>query len=205
MKTLQELFDRHKCDKGTARHRYDRVYEPALEHLRDTEFNLLEVGVLRGESLKTWVDFFPKVNLFAIDIFGRVPAHKVPILKHERVHWCNCNSIKGPNAAFKEMIGDGKFEVIIDDGLHTHDSQRCTFENFISFLADGGVFFIEDVWAFNHMSAAQKKHRWMVRNPKDYSDRQYAQLMQALKPYNTTFHDIRKGYQPDTFIIEIRK
>ena len=205
MKTLRKIFDEHKCDKGSGRHRYDRVYEPALEHLRDKEFNMLEVGILKGESLNAHLDFFNKANLYGIDIFGRVPAKDVPVLENERVSWCNCDSIKGPNVAFKEMVGDIKFDVIIDDGLHTHDSQRCTFENLMPFLKDGGTYFIEDVWAFDRMNAAERQHQWMTRHPRDYSDEQYSALLEAIKPYTVKFHDLRGGFQPDTFIIEITK
>lgn len=205
MKTLKQIFDEHKCDKGSIRHRYDRVYESALQHLRKEKFNLLEVGIFKGNSLESWVEYFPEATLFGIDIFKRVPAGDIPILNHPRVKWCKCNSIKGPNDEFKELVGDTKFDVIIDDGLHTHDSQRCTFRNFFSYLKEDGVYFIEDVWPFDRMDAQQRRHRWMVKNEEHYSDQQYNQLLNAVKPYTTTFHDLRKKYEPDTFIIEVRK
>lgn len=205
MKTLREIFDKHKCDKGTRRHRYDRVYEPTLEHLRDKKFNMLEVGILKGESLNAHLEYFPKATLYAIDIFGRVPAKNVPVLKSERVKWCNCDSIAGPNTAFKKMIGDVKFDVIIDDGLHTHDSQLQTFENFIPYLADDGTYFIEDVWAFDKMTADEKKHQWIQKHPEDYTNEKYVNLLNAVKPYTVKFHDLRDGFHPDTFIIEISK
>ena len=205
MKTLKDIFDTHKCDKGTRRHRYDRVYEPALEHLRNEEFTMLEVGILRGESIASHLDYFTKAHLCAIDIFGRVPASNVPVLKEDRVSWCNCNSIVGPNDAFRKMMGDEKFDVIIDDGLHTHDSQRSTFENFFPYLKEGGTYFIEDVWSFDHMDASQKQHQWVQKHPKDYSDAQYDVLLKAIEPYDVKFHDFRNGFHPDTFIIEIKK
>ena len=205
MNTLKEIFNKHKCDKGTRRHRYDRVYEPALEHFRNEKFNMLEVGILNGESLNAHLEYFPKATLYAIDIFGRVPAKDVPVLENEQVNWCNCDSIKGPNNAFKEMIGDVEFDVIIDDGLHTHDSQRLTFENLIPYLKDGGTYFIEDVWQYDRMDNQQRKHQWLTRHKNDYSEEQYNALLEAIKPYTVTFHDLRDGFHPDTFIIEIVK
>lgn len=200
MKTLREIFDKHKCDKGSQRHCYDRVYEPALKHLRDKEFNLFEIGIFKGASLASWADYFPKANLYAIDIFTRVSPESIPILKHPRVSWSEHNSFVKPNNVFN---GE-KFDVIIDDGLHTHDAQRMTFTNFIPHLKDGGVYFIEDVWAFDRMTPQQKNHRWMVSHQDQYSDEQYNQLLDVLKPYKTIFHDIRKGYPLETFIIEVR-
>ena len=212
MKTLQEIFDQHKTDKGSnssrrhhVGHRYDRVYEPVLEHLRDKEFLLLEVGILNGFSLASWVDFFPKANFIGVDIFTRVPAKNVPILKNSRVEWCTCDSINGPNQDFLDLLDNRKIDVIIDDGLHTHDAQRETFENFIPYLKDGGVYFIEDVWAFDQMTDKQKNHSWMIKNASKYSDNQYDALLATIESYKVTFHDLRDGFECDSYIIEVRK
>ncbi len=205
MKTLVELFDKHECDKGNLRHRYDRIYEPALEHLRDIEFNMLEVGIFKGSSVEAWREYFPKAHFYGIDIFVRLTPEEIPALNRDRVHWCKCDSIEGPNEDFKKMVGDIKFDVIIDDGLHTHDSQRRTFENFIPYLNDGGVYFIEDVWAFDHMSTSQKQHRWIKEHANDLTENKYGDLIKTIGPYNTTFHDIRDGFHDDTFIIEVTK
>jgi len=212
MKTLQEIFDFHKTDKGSnnARassdgHRYDRVYEPALEHLRDKEMLLLEIGILKGHSLAAWVDFFPKATIVGIDIFTRITAKDIPILKNPRVEWCTCNSIEGPNQDFLDLLGNRKIDIIIDDGLHNHVSQKRTFENFIPYLKDSGVYFIEDVWPFDVMTEEEKQHRWMIKNPTLYSDSQYNALLVALEPYTVKFHDLRDGFERDSYIIEIRK
>lgn len=205
MKTMQQLFDQYNCDKGSLRHRYDRLYEPSLSHLHDKEFNMLEIGVFKGNSIEAWRDYFPKATLYGIDIFVRVQPERIPALNLSRVRWCKCDSIEGPNTEFCEMVGEIKFDVIIDDGLHTHDSQRLTFENFIPYLKDDGVYFIEDVWAFDHMNEKQRNHYWMKQHPADYSESQYKALLQTLNGYKTTFHDLRSGYHDDTFIIEIRK
>jgi len=212
MKTLLEIFDLHNTDKGTTTnrsdrvgHRYDRVYEPALEHLRDKELLLLEVGILKGNSLAAWVDFFPYATIMGIDIFTRVPAEDVPILKNSRVEWCNCNSVKGPNQDFLDLLGDRKIDVIIDDGLHNHISQKQTFENFFPFLKEDGVYFIEDVWPFDIMTDNEKQHNWMITHPDVYSDSLYNDLLTAIKPYTIKFHDLRAESECDSYIIEVRK
>ena len=205
MKTLVELFDKHKCDKGNIRHRYDRVYEPALEHLRDKEFNMLEIGIFKGSSVEAWREYFPKADFYGIDIFVRMTPEEIPALNRSRVQWCKCDSIEGPNDEFKKMVGDIKFDVIIDDGLHTHDSQRCTFHNFLPYLSDSGVYFIEDVWAFDHMDENQKQHHWIKSHKDELTDDKYNDLLLAIEAHKTTFHDIRKGFHSDTFIIEVRK
>jgi hypothetical protein len=77
---------------------------------------------------------------------------------------------------------EGKFDIIVDDGWHHPIHQRDTFCNLIAHLA--GVYFIEDV----------------------RPDRQeFAELMQALSGYKVKCHDLRRGRNPDSYLIEIRR
>lgn len=204
MKTLLEIFDKNKCDKGSIRHRYDRVYEPKLQHLRDKKFKLLEIGVFKGNSLASWLEFFPHAKIFGIDIFKKVPAKKVPILNNPRISWYNNDSTKEPTQEIKKAAEDG-FDVIIDDGLHYFDAQRLTFKGFFPLLNIGGFYFIEDVWPFNNMNNKEKQHGWLKKHEHNFSNKQYDDLIHTIISQNVTFHDLRKGYKPDTFIIEIRK
>lgn len=204
MNTLAELFDKYKCDKGNIKHRYDRVYEPALQQLKDRPFNMLEIGVFKGNSTEAFVEYCPQVEVVGVDIFTRVDIKNIPILNHPQVHACKCDSLEGPTEEFKALAKDG-FDVIIDDGLHTHEAQWKTFVNFIPYLKDDGVYFIEDVWAYDRMTDEQKQHYWLKKYEPAFSEEEYQKLLDALAPYNVTYHDLRKGYDPDTFILEIRK
>ena len=204
MKTLVELFDKYKCDKGSLKHRYDRVYAPALEQLRNVPFRMLEIGIFKGNSTEAWVDYCPQVDIVAVDIFTRVKMATVPILKHPQVHGCKCDSLKTPTTEFKALAKDG-FDIIIDDGLHTHEAQWKTFLNFIPYLKDGGIYFIEDVWPYDKMTNKQKQHYWLKRYSPAFSEGEYQKLLNAISPYKVTYRDLRTGYDPDTFILEIKK
>ena len=204
LKTLVELFDKYKCDKGSLKHRYDRVYAPALEDLRDGPFHMLEIGIFKGNSTEAFVEYCPQVEIVGVDIFKRIKMENVSILKHSRVHGYKCDSLQGPTDEFMRSSGDG-FDVIIDDGWHTHEAQRKTFRNFIPYLKEGGVYFIEDVWAYNFMTEEEKEHRWLKKHAPAFSEEEYQKLLNALEPYTVTYHDLREGYDPDTFILEIRK
>ncbi|MGV7234718.1 MAG: class I SAM-dependent methyltransferase [Nitrosomonadaceae bacterium] len=204
MNTLVELFDKYKCDKGNLKHRYDRVYEPALHQLKDHPFRMLEIGVFKGNSTEAFVEYCPQVQVVGVDIFVRVDVRNIPILNHPQVHACKCDSLEGPNDEFKELAGDG-FDIIIDDGLHTHEAQWKTFLNFFPYLKEGGSYFIEDVWPYDMMTPAQKQHPWLKKHEPAFSEEEYLHLMNVIAPYNYERHDLREGYDPDTFILEIKK
>jgi len=202
---LRQLFDKYMCDKGSLRHRYDRVYSPIFQQLRKKKFNMLEVGILHGNSFRAWLEYCPQVQLYGIDIFKRMPAELISVLKNKRVHWCKCNSIKGPYQEFEKMVDHIKFDVIIDDGLHYPSAQRQTFKNFIPYLKKDGVYFIEDVWPLDIMTKKERNHYWLKKYSNQYNDIEYNKLLKALKSYNITFHDLREDTEPDSFIIEVKQ
>lgn len=200
---LVECFDMNRCDKGTMKHRYDRVYEPMLAPFCDKSVRLLEIGVFKGASLKSWLQFLPNATIVVLDTFQRISPEKVPPLKNQRVQWYQCSSLDTPSIKFENDQQQG-FDFIIDDGLHTHLAQRLTFKNYFPFLKPSGSYFIEDVWPFDCMSEEEKKHSWLIDNPSDYSTKDYNDLLNEILPYDVTYHDLRKNFQPDSFIIEVK-
>lgn len=204
MKTLIQLFDKYKCDKGSLKHRYDRVYAPALEELRTKPFRMLEIGIFKGSSTEAWVEYCPEVEIVAVDIFERVKMENIPILKHPRVKGYKGSSLEKPSKEFDNIAKDG-FDIIIDDGLHTHEAQWKTFINFILYLKEGGSYFIEDVWPYNLMNNKEKQHYWLKKHSPAFSEKNYQKLLDVIRPYTVIYHDLRKGYDPDTFILEVKK
>lgn len=187
---MREIFDRYGCDKGH-RHGYEQVYEPAFLPMKDEPLRILEVGVFEGASVLAWADYFPNAEIVGVDTFQRVPMRDVP--KHERVTLVEADST--------EVKLDGRFDIVIDDGAHDFVTQRKTFEN-LHRLADR--YFIEDVWPFNHMTNEQRQHPWLVKmKDRGFSPVDYYRLLDALKGHQTTFHDLRKGHQPDSCILEV--
>jgi len=186
---MRDCFDRHGCDKGQ-RHGYERVYEPIFSPVRNKPLRILEIGIFKGASLAAWVDYFPNAEIVGIDTFQRIKPADIPILNHERVSWYKHDSTT--------PIDIGHFDIVIDDGLHTHEAQRKTFE---CFMPTADSYFIEDVWALNYMTPAQKEHKWLKRG--GYSKQEYQKMMGAIKPYNVKFHDLRARHQPDSFIISV--
>jgi hypothetical protein len=65
--SLLELVDNSRTDKNTV-HSYLELYQNLLINKKDTAKNVLEVGILKGGSIKLWSDFFINANIYGIDI-----------------------------------------------------------------------------------------------------------------------------------------
>lgn len=196
--SLGLVFDKYGCDKGSRRHNYERLYEPLFSDFRLESVNLLEIGILGGASVMSYLEYFPKAKIYGIDTFERIPESMIPVLRHERVVCLKGDSTSDQFTLLPDM------DIIIDDGRHTHAAQRATFVNLFPRLKRGGIYLIEDVWPFALMSETEKAHPWL-KTSEEWSDYEYQKLLTALTPYSPTFHDLRKGHYEDTFVIEVRK
>ena len=187
---LRRIFDKHGSDKGE-RHAYERVYEPAFEPVRHEPLRILEVGVFAGNSLRAWEEYFPSAEIVGVDLFERVPLHKVKVGDRVRL-------ISGDSTRVKV---DGRFDIVIDDGAHDGATQAATFNN-LKDCADR--YFVEDFWLLYRMSAKERKHTWLLINSHNvFSKKDYVQFMYLLDGGDVKYHDLREGYQPDSFILEI--
>jgi len=169
MRSLRSCFDRHGCDRGSLRHHYDVVYQDLEPPAR-----MLEVGILHGAGIASWLEWFPEAEIVGLDTFERVHENKVAILKDPRVTWW-----KGDSRTLTKI--PGPFDLIIDDGDHSADAQRETFINLFPLLSPGGVYFIED--------AHPGRPGW-------------EDLLDTLMGFHVEHHDLR-GH-PDSYLIEVR-
>lgn len=138
--TLLECFDKYGCDKGSARHRYDRFYEAIFEPIRNEPIRLLEIGIFRGASIAAWLDYFPNAQIIGVDTFERVPPAQINALNNPRVSYWACDS-----RFFAPKIEPVDF--IIDDGSHDPSAQSATAYMYRPLLKHGGQYFIEDIKA----------------------------------------------------------
>jgi len=213
MLTLSEIFKKYNCDKGKIpnekgiAHHYYIEYEKEMSKRRNDPIKILEVGVWKGTSHSSWYEYFPNAEIYGIDVFTRVPVNDIPILEKERVH-----HIKGSSTSpkitdqVKEKWGDIKFDFIIDDGLHNPDANRLTFNHLIEYLADDGIFYIEDAWPIHIMTEKQMEHSWIKRNTNEYNILKMYDFMDAIKNYKVEEVDLRKiSNRPDSYIFKVRK
>ena len=204
---LDKLFKKYNCDKSTNGHHYVTEYESHLAPLKNEPINILEIGVWKGESTSAFHEYLPNAQIYGVDIFTRVPVKDIPILKKDRVHWLEADSTS-PNVyeKIKENWPDVKFDVIVDDGLHTPEANKKTFENFIDFLKDDGVYYVEDAWPLDIMTSEELTHYWIVKYSNDYNMMQMLPFLNCIEKYNVKRIDLRKkSGKPDSYIFKITK
>jgi len=229
---MRKVFNKNGCDKGDGMHGhgYWRVYGPKMEKDYDNEVNILEIGIWKGKSMKSFHEIFPNAQLYGIDVFTRIPSNEIAILKEERVHWSEGDS-RNPESVARmfndENWGsDIQFDYIIDDGEHTPIANLKTFKNFYPYLKPGGKYFIEDIWKIDDMTTAELSFNYLTKNNNRNRNKQNPILYNELVDYAETqgkveHHDLRfrnaiingnlirkpdhKHGSIDSYIIEITK
>jgi hypothetical protein len=125
-------------------HDYTPIYHELMARSRRRPIRLLEIGVggfqgvVGGESLLMWAAYFPKGEVFGIDI------HDKTAFSRGRIRVLQCSQI---DRAGLVAIGEahGPFDYIIDDGSHASPHQIESFRILWPFIKDRGVYIIEDV------------------------------------------------------------
>jgi hypothetical protein len=198
---LKSLFDKHNCDKAE-KHNYHKVYGPEFVKRRDLNINILEIGIFKGASTRSLLEYFPNANFYGIDIFERVPMDSIDIYSNPRVSW-----IKGDSMSTKVDWGV-MFDFIIDDGAHWPDANRLTFLNFIQYLKEDGVYWIEDVFPLDKLrkNISKRDSKWLKERSNLYCLKSHEELLHTLQRYRYIERDHRNltGHE-DSFVYEIRK
>jgi cephalosporin hydroxylase len=140
---LWDYFQNNTGKKITKWTHYFWVYEKHFAHLRDKEFQMLEIGVLNGGSLEMWRNYFPKAKIVGIDINPDCKNHE-QIDKDIHVRIGDQSDSKFLQSLIDEF---GEFDLILDDGSHHVDHVNKTFQYLYPKLKDGGIYFIEDTHA----------------------------------------------------------
>jgi len=156
---LIDMHHKYGTDKGIA-HDYIKTYDKLFTDIRDTATNILEIGVMFGNSLRMWHDFFENATIMGIDDFSSKDGsgfYKFEPLNPDKVKESlknypriklgifDCTNV----ALLNEFIGSTKLNVVIDDASHRLDHQLKNIENYYPFLCDGGIYVCEDIKSKN--------------------------------------------------------
>jgi len=151
MNTLDEIMLRHGTDKASRHalikgHDYARHYDRLFSNLRDKPIKLAEIGVGGGESIRSWLEYFPNAQVFGVDIVHDTNPYNTPGSKEiDRYAFVqgdqSCNVFWN---CFKADYGTD-FDVLIDDGSHISKDIFTTFQAMWPALKRGGLYFCEDL------------------------------------------------------------
>lgn len=147
METLEQLYHKHKKgdwpDKGSV-HSYIEVYEELLKPYRETAKNVLEIGLMSGESLRMWTDYFHG-TVYGMDLNDK-PLNGLADLGKCIADGYNVKFGDAANPAAIHNLFEGiKFDVIIEDANHDIEQQLNIFIALQPYLAKGGIYIIEDI------------------------------------------------------------
>ena len=127
---------KHGSDKIT-RHKYHEIYHQYLKQFYDKKGGLIEIGIQGGHSLKMWMDAFPNMYIYGIDIGKEDKNDKYTIFKIDQ---SSENQLKSILHNIKHPI-----YFINDDGSHIPEHQLLTFNILFPLLEEGGIYIIEDI------------------------------------------------------------
>jgi len=163
---LSHLCEKYGSDKGYITfnkkniwpwkpHTYTNVYNNLFNHCKDHVKLVLECGIgtnnssilcnmskdgKPGASLKVWRDYFKNAEIFGADIDKNI------LFNEERIKTFYVDQLdrKKIKKMWKQINRNG-FDLIIDDGLHSHEANINFFLSSFDKLRKGGIFIIEDV------------------------------------------------------------
>jgi hypothetical protein len=150
---LIDLGIEHGTDKVD--HGYLRHYADVLGPFRHESFDLLEIGVKTGASIRMWHDFFPAARIVGLDRKTNPIGEELPRFTH----------VQGDQAdlvLLQSLIERYAFRVIVDDGSHLWGHQIFTFQTLFPWIEPGGVYICEDIqtsfgtWAQQYQAGASE-------------------------------------------------
>jgi hypothetical protein len=140
MNSLLEYFETNTRNRLHKWMHYFEVYEEFFSRFRGTDVHFLEIGVSHGGSLQMWKEYFgSKARIFGVDID---PACKAVADEQVRI-FIGDQADRSFLAGLKEQIP--RVDVLLDDGGHTMDQQRVTFEVLYPHIAVNGLYLCEDL------------------------------------------------------------
>jgi len=160
-------------------HAYMPVYEKRLEPYRNNAEHVLEVGVQGGGSIIMWQKYFTTAKIVGVELSGSeaMTARSRQLLDANRsnIHW----KTDGYKPETIEMLRTryGSFDIVIDDGPHTLDSQIYFASKYSELVKPNGLLVVEDI------AGLENAQRIFEALP-DYMDGEIVNLLHVKNRYD---------------------
>lgn len=138
-------------DKGDYKSYIDNFYEDAFKSRQNVKTDLLEIGFRHGASLALWSWYSDLWEILGIDNYSDATLDNLSA----NIEWISRPNVKtlNANAYSVEVAGRiaNNFDIIIDDGPHSLESQRAALRIYLPKLKPNGVLVIEDIQSIGRL------------------------------------------------------
>lgn len=134
---LDQIGLKYNSDKTSEFHNYLEFYEKSLESTRYSRNNIMEIGILNGDSLKILSEYFENSTIYAFDIQDKshLATDNIKIFTGDQ-----------SDRSFLEKTFENEyFDLILDDGSHVMEHQQISIGCLFKKLKSGGIYIIEDL------------------------------------------------------------
>lgn len=140
MKSIQDLFLESSGKVIYKWHHYLPIYESLFSKFVGSSVTILEIGVLRGGSLKLWKEYFgADAKIYGIDIDPSAKQYESEGIKI-------FIGDQGDKRFLENVIDEvGGFDIVIDDGAHTNFMIMRSIETL--YPATRHLYIVEDTHA----------------------------------------------------------
>lgn len=151
---LKELFNKFGSDKSN-KHNYHELYGEIIANRATKIRNVLEIGLGTnnpdvpsnmgiaghpGASLRAWKEFDSECNVYGADIDARI------LFNENRIKTFQLDQLSDKSwNSFVTAVSQIKFDLIIDDGLHSPMANLNSVKFLMPLLAPGGILVVEDI------------------------------------------------------------
>lgn len=185
---ISSLLLKYKTDKnyGTIDPDKGHFYGDSYDEIfgwfdRNKKWNILEIGVQKGGSLKAWKEFFPNASITGVDIVDvREKDYISPDFKFI------LSDIK--KIDIKQYFNNTKFDIIIDDGSHFLNDVLFVVDNYLNIVNENGIIIVED-----------------VQDPEDWMKKIFAATKTKTGCFELHYSDMRSIGHYDDFLIIIKR
>ncbi len=141
METLDQIGVRHNTEKSSLCHDYLNFYDEIFASYKDKPIVLIEQGILKGESLLTWNDYFthPDTTIAGLDVQEFKHAKNNPRIRTFKGSQSDASTIDSLVSSV------GTPDIVIDDAGHMASDQIKAFSLLWPLVNPGGLYIIEDL------------------------------------------------------------
>lgn len=160
---LKNSYINGGTDKNTYHSYIENFYEKEFEPYREKRIDVLEIGIETGGSLKLWKEYFlNSKSIIGIDITDDKVDNKFKNIDGVSMYFGD---------AYDKTFSDkfGQFDIIIDDGPHTLESQLKSIELYLPKLKKNGLFVIEDIQSTDWFDSLIDKFNSVCNNRNEYN------------------------------------